>query len=114
MTPAQSAPERHSTHDPLAPHLGVAPPHCELLVQVEVQVLFERLQNGLPAGQSVFDTHWTHAFVVALQTSPSAVHADVLLALHCLHEPETHAGSVVVGHGADVASPLFPVQAVHE
>lgn len=103
----------HSTHEPLAPHLGVGEAHCASLVHVEVHVSFARLQNGVPAGQFAFDVHWTHVFVDVLQTCPSVVHSDVFAALHCLHAPATQAGSVAVGHGAVVASPLLPSHAVH-
>jgi hypothetical protein len=113
LVPVHCASLVHSTQEPLALHTGVGAAQSPLSSQVEVQVLFVRLQNGVGFEQFAFDVHCTQRLVVVLQTIPSDVQTAVAVALHCTQLPPTQAGSALVEQGDDVAWPKLPLQATH-
>lgn len=95
LVPVHCRSEVHSTHVPLGPHTGVAcvPTQLALVVQLEVQVLLDRSQNGVEPEHCAFERHWTQVFVETLQTLVEP-HAVESVSLHSLQLPPTHAGWV--------------------
>lgn len=82
-------------------------------MQVDVHVLFARLQKGVAPPHCAAEVHWTQRCVDVLHTGVAPLHALESVVLHWRHAPPTQAGAGAVGHSGALPERRFPAHCVH-